>query len=273
MKKTYTPLRYPGGKNKLTKQFEIICKRNHISTFIEPYAGGAGISLFLLLNNTVNNIILNDLDPLIYSFWYSVLNHNAEFIDMIYNTDISMDNWYKFKNIIHNYSEYDILTVGFAAFFLNRTNRSGILKGGVIGGKNQAGKYKIGDRFNKVSLIEKIKNIYSKKDNITLYNFDAVALINNMKEKIDNHTLIYFDPPYYNKADQLYNYSYGHKDHSLLNKCIQQLNTPYVLSYDKAQEIISMYNSMPHQIITFSYSIHETSTNSDELLIYDNLLM
>ena len=206
MKKTYTPLRYPGGKNKLAKQFEEICRKNNISTFIEPYAGGAGVSLFLLLNNTVNNIILNDLDPLIYSFWYSVLNHNAELINMIQNTDIIMDNWYKYKEVISNYNNYDKLTVGFATFFMNRTNRSGIIKGGVMGGKNQNSKYKITDRFNKLSLIEKIKNIYSKKDNIILYNLDAVTLINNMKEELNNQTLIYFDPPYYSIIIKLTSY-------------------------------------------------------------------
>ena len=273
MKKTYTPLRYPGGKNKLAKQFEEICRKNNISTFIEPYTGGAGISLFLLLNNTVNNIILNDLDPLIYSFWYSVLNHNAELINMIQNTDITMDNWYKYKEIIINYNNYDKLTVGFATFFMNRTNRSGIIKGGVMGGKNQNSKYKITDRFNKLSIIEKIKNIYSKKDNIILYNLDAVTLINNMKEELNNQTLIYFDPPYYHKAEQLYNYSYNHKDHLILNKHIQQLNTPYILSYDNADEISSMYNNMPHQVITLPYSISKGSIKGDELIIYNHIII
>ena len=206
MKKSYTPLRYPGGKSRLAKKFEIICKTNNIDVYIEPYAGGCGIGLYLLSNKIIKQIVINDIDPLIYSFWYSILKHNKKFINMIYNTDITMDNWYKYKEVIKNYSEYDKFTIGFATFFMNRTNRSGIIKAGVIGGKNQNGSYKLDVRFNKSELANKIYNIEQLKNHIILYNIDAVDMMQNVE--YNKHTLIYIDPPYYNKADSLYNYYY-----------------------------------------------------------------
>ena len=137
--------------------------------YIEPYAGSCGIGLYLLANKIIKQIVINDIDPLIYSFWYSVFNYNKKFIDMIYNTDITMDNWYKYKKVIKNHSEYDKFTVGFATFFMNRTNRSGIIKAGVIGGKNQNGSYKLDVRFNKSELANKIYNIGQLKNHIILY--------------------------------------------------------------------------------------------------------
>ncbi len=269
MKKTYTPLRYPGGKNNLAKQFEIICKINNINMYIEPYAGGCGVGLYLLVNKIVNKVVINDIDPLIYSFWYSVLKHNKKFIDMIYDTDISMDNWYRYKEVIKNYSEYDKFTVGFATFFMNRTNRSGIIKAGVIGGKTQTGKYKLDARFNKSELVNKIYNIGLLKNNIILYNIDAVDIMQNIE--YDKHTLIYIDPPYYDKADSLYNYYYQKNEHKLISEVILKLNNLWILSYDNNEYIRMLYSSCNQVVCSLYYST--SHQNQNELFIYNNNLL
>ena len=266
MKKSYTPLRYPGGKSRLAKKFEIICKTNNIDVYIEPYAGGCGTGLYLLANKIIKQIVINDIDPLIYSFWYSVFNYNKKFIDMIYNTDITMDNWYKYKEVIKNHSEYDKFTVGFANFFMNRTNRSGIIKAGVMGGKTQAGKYKLDARFNKSELINKIYNIGLFKDRMSLYNIDAVDIMQNVD--YNKHTLIYIDPPYYNKADSLYNYYYQKNEHKALSEVILELNNLWILSYDNNEYIRHLYNNSNQAVCSMYYST--SHQNQDELFIYNN---
>ena len=271
MKKTYTPLRYPGGKSKLAIQFEIICKSNNINMYIEPYAGGFGIGLYLLLNNVVKNVIINDIDPLIHSFWYSILKHKNEFIDMIYHTDITMDNWYKYKEVITNYNNYDKLTVGFATFFMNRTNRSGIIKAGVIGGKSQNGNYKLDARFKKDELIEKIERISKYKKHIKLYNKDALKLISNIKNRLDSHSLIYFDPPYYFNANTLYNNFYKPEDHKKIGKFIQKLEYPWIVTYDDVKEISNIYSSSQKFSYTLNYSISKYNNKGSELLIYNDI--
>ena len=271
MKKTYTPLRYPGGKSKLAKQFEVICKSNNINMYIEPYAGGFGIGLYLLLNNVVKNVIINDIDPLIHSFWYSILKHKNEFIDLIRNTDITIDNWYKYKEVITNYNNYDKLTVGFATFFMNRTNRSGIIKAGVIGGKSQNGNYKLDARFKKDELIEKIERISKYKKNIKLYNKDALKLISCIKNKLDSHSLIYFDPPYYFNANTLYNNFYEPKDHKKIGKFIQKLDYPWIVTYDDVKEISDIYSSSQKFSYTLNYSISKYNNKGSELLIHNDI--
>ena len=199
-----TPLRYPGGKTKLYLLVKELIKVNNCKTYIEPYAGGAGVALKLLFNNDVQKIMINDFDKAIYSFWYSVLNYTDELVKKIEETPITMEEWYIQKNIYENKSNSNsILELGFATLFLNRTNRSGILKAGVIGGKSQEGNYKLDCRFNKVELIKKIKKIASFKSRIKLYNLDAEVFIRrNVSKTKDSFT--FFDPPYYKKGPGLY---------------------------------------------------------------------
>ena len=191
--KFYSPLRYPGGKNKLAKFVALICERNNINGhYVEPYAGGASVALFLLIHGYVKEITINDFDRAIYAFWYSVLNDTERFCRKIKKTEITVENWKKFKKIHFNKETAKLFDLGFATFFLNRTNHSGIIDGGIIGGLNQKGDYKINCRFNKRDLIERIKLIATYKRKINLYNFDALEIIEKFKRKKVIKTLFLF---------------------------------------------------------------------------------
>ena len=161
MVKTYSPLRYPGGKNKLNKYVNelITIKKLNNSIYVEPFCGGAAVALSLLINGHVKNIIINDFDRSIYAFWYSVLNYTNELCELIMNTEINIKEWDQQKEIQDRKNSENLLTLGFSTLFLNRTNRSGIIKAGVIGGKEQKGEYKLDCRFNKADLINKIRLI------------------------------------------------------------------------------------------------------------------
>ena len=156
--KFYSPLRYPGGKNKLARFIASLCVSNNISGhYVEPYTGGASVALKLLLDGYVNEITINDLDRSIYAFWHSILTNTNKFCRKIRNTEVTLNNWKRFRKIFLNKEKASLFDLGFATFFLNRTNRSGIINGGVIGGVKQKGEYKIDCRFNKDNLIDRIK--------------------------------------------------------------------------------------------------------------------
>ena len=163
--KFYSPLRYPGGKSKLTKQIISLLETNNYNhgIYVEPFAGGAGIALSLLFNNYVDRIHINDLDTSIYSFWKAVLENNKEFIQLIRDTPITIEEWKHQRSIQDNPENASVLELGFSTFYLNRTNISGIIKGGVIGGYNQSGNYKMDARFNKENLINRIKKFINLK--------------------------------------------------------------------------------------------------------------
>jgi DNA adenine methylase len=270
----YSPLRYPGGKNKLSKFISEICISNNINGhYIEPFAGGAAVALYLLLENKVSSVTINDKDRSIYAFWYALINYTNEFCDLIIKTQVNIENWHKAKKIQKSKDKASLLQLGFSTFFLNRTNISGIINGGVIGGLDQKGKYKIDCRFNKPELIKRILNISRYKKNIRLYCLDAVDLIKKIESeaKLDKY-IFYFDPPYYLKGQSLYMNHLKHTDHERISKMIKKIkNIHWIVSYDNVPKIKEMYK----QYRTLEYTLNYTARylrKGTEILIFSNKL-
>ena len=271
----YSPLRYPGGKNRLAKYISLVCEKNKINHYIEPYAGGASVALYLLLNGHVHEITINDFDRAIYGFWYSILNNTFEFCNKIKNTVVTMRNWEKFKKIYTDKNNVSLFDLGFATFFLNRTNRSGIINGGAIGGIGQHSKYKIDCRFNKKDLIKRIELIASHKNSILINNLDALDLISNIKKKnLDYNTLFYFDPPYYLKGQSIYMNYYKTDDHKLISQKIQDLkNVRWIVSYDNVPEIKKLYQNVRKKEYTLVHTAYEPRKGQEILFFSKNLII
>lgn len=273
---TDSPLRYPGGKSKIKKSVEslIIKNRMHGGTYVEPFAGGSAVALHLIFSEKVNRIIINDYDISIYAFWYSVLNFSEELCDLIRNTEITIDEWYRQRRIQNNKLESkNMLELGFSTFFLNRTNRSGIIKAGVMGGKAQLGKYKMDCRYNKEDLINKIIKINSYRDSIQLYNLDAIDLIRGVINNLDDNTLIFFDPPYYEKGQSLYVNFYNHIDHEELANEISGINgKKWIVSYDNVEEINNMYNQFRKIEYNLNYTVQNKYAGKEVMFFSDNII-
>jgi len=241
-------------------------------TYVEPYAGGAGMAINLLLNGDVENIIINDADPAIYCFWKSVVEQPDELIDLIRYTEINMDVWRQQKSIQEVPERHSILEIGFSTFFLNRTNRSGILKGGVIGGKDQNGAYRMDARFNKADLIKRVEAISNRREYIRVTGRDGIDLLRNPSWNPDR-TMVYIDPPYYVKGSLLYMNHYGYDDHYQLSKEIKKLRSNWILSYDDVPEIRSLYDWATPIEFRLHYSTAESSFGKELFYASSNLLM
>lgn len=268
----YSPLRYPGGKGKILSFMIDLIKLNKLENieYIEPYAGGAAVAVGLLLNNMVSQIHINDSDKAIYAFWDSVLNYTNEFIQKIEETPITVEEWRIQKSIYNNIEQYSVLDIGFSAFFLNRCNRSGVLKGGIIGGYEQNGKWKIDARFNKTELISRIKRIAEYKEKIHLYNKDTAELLENNKIKFKN-CILYLDPPYYEKGYQLYKNHYKPSDHEKISKLVKELNCYWVVSYDNVDPIIALYDNIPKRKFNIFYSAGKNRSGKEVMFFSSNL--
>ncbi|MDW7673800.1 MAG: DNA adenine methylase [Bacillota bacterium] len=274
MSYTYSPLRYPGGKSKLINYTKDLIIANNLvgCTYVEPFAGGAGLAFALLYNNVVNQIVLNDIDKSIYAFWYSVLNYNEEFCQLIENSPISLDEWNKQKSIQENKHNIDLLTLGFSTFYLNRTNRSGIIKGGIIGGKKQLGNFKMDCRFNKANLISRIKRIPLYRDKISIYNLDASIFIDSVIAILNSNSLVFIDPPYYKKGPELYENHFKHDDHfKLSTKIINSITHPWVITYDNTDEIKTMYQEFTQSEYNLTYSA-QNKYQGKEVMVYSKLV-
>jgi len=268
----YSPLRYPGGKGKVADYFKQIFKDNLLydSTYVEPYAGGSSVALSLLFNEYVSRIVINDIDKSIYSFWHSVLNDTERLCKLINDTPISLENWREQKNIQKSKNQFGHLKVGFSTFFLNRTNRSGILNAGVIGGNSQSGNWKMDARFNKKELIKRIERIAYYKSKIELYNMDAVRLTQTLKKNLPAQTLFYFDPPYYVKGKDLYLNFYNDHDHNEIAREVSDLNKhKWIVTYDNVPFIQQLYNNFRQVKYHLNYSA-ATVGKGEELMIFSD---
>lgn len=272
--KYYTPLRYPGGKGKLAYYIKEIIKENNFydKNYIEPFAGGAGVALELLLEEYVRTIHINDVDIAIYSFWYSVLYETDNFCKMINDTKVDIDEWYKQKSILNNGVEFSNLELGFATFFLNRTNRSGILKAGVIGGYSQNGRWKLDARYNKKDLLNRIEKIANQKDRIKLTKLDSAKLISSLPSEDCRKSFMYLDPPYYVKGQGLYRNFYMHQDHiDIKNALLASDLKNWIVSYDAVEQIEEIYRDFRSLIYSLQYSAQNKKEGNEIMIFSPNI--
>ena len=269
-----SPLRYPGGKSKLSDFIGLVIQNSNIKncTYIEPFAGGAGVALSLLLNGVVERIVINDLDKAIYSFWRAIKQEPNRLIEKIEKTPITIEEWYKQKQIYVSSTTYS-LDLSFATLFLNRAIRSGILTAGPIGGYAQSGEWKLDVRFKKESLIQKIDILSKLNSNIIIYNKDIISLINNYIPKFGSNVFIYFDPPYYNKGQKLYKNFLTPCDHKKIHDAIvEKIHVPWVITYDDVPEICSLYSQHVIRKFDLIYSAANKGKASETMIFSDDFL-
>ncbi|MDP3514340.1 MAG: DNA adenine methylase [Sulfuritalea sp.] len=273
----FSPLRYPGGKGKLAEFIKAVIRENRLADgdYVEVYAGGAAVAMELLLHDYVSRIHINDLNSSIYSFWHSVLNEADALCDLIEQTAVNMDSWHQQKAVQSEAGKCSLLDLGFSTFFLNRCNRSGIIKGGVIGGKGQAGNWKLDARYNKPDLIRRIEQIARHRRRITLHNLDAADLITKVLPELPAKSLIYLDPPYYVKGEGLYDSFYSHDDHLQIAKLVTNTikKQKWLVSYDKTPEIQAMYSTYRSMEYRLSYSAQERVKGSELIFFSDSLFI
>lgn len=272
-RKTTSPLRYPGGKGLLSGFVEkmIDLEDESIKSYCEPFSGGAGIALDLLLKGKVERVIINDLDTAVFSFWDSVFNQTDLLICAINEFQFNIEEWKKRRKIYQTLRKKRDTSVELAAafFYLNRTNRSGILNAGVIGGMSQSGTYRMDARFNRSDLVEKIENISEYREKVIIENRDGIEVA---EENLNNaQTLIYLDPPYYEKGGSLYYNSMNEESHKRLRDLMAKyLSSRWLLSYDNVKDVQSLYKNFFSVEFSFRYSA-TGSKEGKELMIFSDL--
>jgi DNA adenine methylase len=270
-----SPLRYPGGKAKLFPFFAELIKENSLfgSEYCEPYTGGAGLAIQLLTQGFVDRVAINDIDVSIYSFWKSALYKTDEFCDLIERTPISVEEWHTQKAVWVQGDVDNYLALGFSAYFLNRTNRSGIIEGaGPIGGYAQAGEWKIDVRLNKETQIKNLKMLTRYANQISVSNLDALDFFRQSVGK--DNAFVYLDPPYYVKGHKLYKNFYEHEDHiQIANELARCRKANWVVSYDDVGEIRDAYPTFDPITYTLNYSAGQKTLGSEVIFLSDTLSM
>ena len=273
----YSPLRYPGGKAPFAPFIARVMEANGVAGghYLEPYAGGAGVALELLFHGHASHIHINDADPAVYAFWVAVTKHPRALLKLLESTPITIDEWFRWRSILREDRKADLVEKGFATLFMNRTNRSGILKAGVIGGKNQDGEYKLDARFRKDMVAARIQEVAKRAKDISVYCEDSLQLLNRCSEILSKKSLIYLDPPYYVKGKGLYRNYYEHDDHVAIASTIQRkkFRWPWVVSYDNTEEICSMYQWSRSFSYGLNYTAQRRYVGSEVMFFSENLVV
>lgn len=266
-----SPLRYPGGKACIFPFISKLFYENNLLgvDYAEPYAGGSGLALKLLFNEYVNKIHINDFDYSIFSFWVSIIESNKRFCDWVEDVEVNIDNWNYYKSVQRSPDKHSQFELGQSVFFLNRTNISGVIKGGPIGGIEQSGKYKIDARFNKSDLIKRIERIAFFRERISVSNLDGLRFIQQLNQNKHN-TFIYLDPPYVHKGADLYMNYFKRQDHEKLASQVEKIKHKWLVSYDNNDFIINLYNKQKRLI----YDLSQSASNrvGNEILVFSKQL-
>ncbi|MDE0151177.1 MAG: DNA adenine methylase [Bdellovibrionales bacterium] len=271
----FSPLRYPGGKTRLASTLNKTIKKNFTPnetiTLVEPYAGGAGASFKLLFSGAVNKIIINDLDNAIYTFWKIAILDTDYLIRKIKRTNVSISEWKKQK-IIYKTSKSE-RKLAFATLFLNRTNRSGIMNGGPIGGMEQNGKWKLNERFTKQTIIERLERIKKCRNKIEIYNLDGIELLKKLENrKKSNQYFIFIDPPYFQKGQSLYLNNYKNNNHEELSNFLTKSSLKkWVMTYNDVPYIKNLYKNMQIKNFVIQHNAHYSKIGKEIIIFPKNL--
>lgn len=271
-----TPLRYPGGKSVMAKLFADMFEVNRLEhvSYAEPYAGGAGTAINLLLDEKVDRILINDANIGLYSFWYAILDDTNRFVDLIQTVPVTLEEWKRQHDILKN-THTPSFDLGFATFYMSRTNRSGILSAGPIGGsseeKQELAKYKIDCRFNRDDLSDKIFAIADRKKSIVVSNKDAVKFLKDLKGE---GKFVYLDPPYYVNGKSLYMDYYKQQDHNDLASYLKGTTKfKWVLSYDNVSEIRRLYQNYDLYEFDLKYTANKVKSGAELLTFSRDLIL
>lgn len=237
-------------------------------TYIEPFAGGAGIAVELLLRNVVSRVVINDYDKGVWSFWKAILTETDRFVEELRTVPLTVDEWNRQREICFTQNKKYSFELGFATFYMNRTNRSGIIKGGVIGGQEQSGNWMMDVRFNRDDLIKRIQRIAERKKDIKLYNKDIHSFITRYIPLYQDNALIYFDPPYFRKGKQLYMNFFKLKDHIRIESVIREhVDCDWIITYDDTLEIKDIYKDYNMYLYDLNYSV-SSKCKASEIMIF-----
>jgi DNA adenine methylase len=227
----------------------------------------------MLYGEYARTVHINDLDRGVHAFWLAARDQTADLCRLIRCAKLSVAEWERQREI-QELDDPDPLALAFSTFYLNRTNRSGIVTGGLIGGTDQTGRWKMDARFNREDLTSRVERVGRWRSRINIYRLDGAAFLREVVPALPAKSLTYLDPPYYVKGpEDLYKNYYRSEDHCEVAEIVRGLAKPWFISYDDAPEIRDLYQGFAMVDYGISYTAQDRYQGKEVAFFSDGLVV
>ena len=229
-----SPLRYPGGKTWLVPHIRAWLSRTRPRMLIEPFAGGAIVSLTAIMEHLAEQAILMELDRDVAAFWRAALLHGPSLAARIAEFTPTRE---RVRNLERGTPE-GAVDQGFRTLVLNRTHRAGILAPGAsLNRRGENGKG-ILSRWYPETLIARLNAITEHADRIAFHEADSMQLIEPLLQSWGRVAAVFVDPPYTAGGKRAGTRLYTHNDldHERLFWIMAQHKGSVLMTYDYSRE-------------------------------------
>ncbi len=235
-----SPLRYPGGKTWLIPHIRhwLESADPPVVRLIEPFAGGATVTLTAVMEGFVDRALMAELDRDVAAFWHLALRQPDELMLQVQEfraTRFSVQ-------MLDARAPRNLLEHGFRTLVLNRTRRGGILApGAALAREGENGKG-VASRWYPETMVGRIHSISEHADKISFCETDGLKLLATLLPDLGPETAVFVDPPYTagGKRAGARLYAHNELDHALLFKLLADSGVNFLMTYDCAPEILSL---------------------------------
>jgi DNA adenine methylase len=239
-----SPFRYPGGKTWLVPMVRkwLLTLPKPIKHFVEPFAGGAIVSLSVLFDDLVESITLIEKDTNVGVVWQTVVDGGAvELADMIVNFQVTEENVRILLDTVH--APHEILDKAFATIVRNRVQRGGIMAPGASLMRNGENGRGLKSRWYPETLKNRLLDLHMRHSHMRFHSGDGIKFIQTNAK--DSEIVWFIDPPYTIAGRRLYLHS--DIDHDKLFAEVAKLTGHFLMTYDNTQQIRDLANKYGFQ--------------------------
>lgn len=270
-------LKWAGGKKQLLP--DIITRfPSGINKYAEPFIGAGSVFLKVVQRFDINEYYISDINNDLILAYKVIKNNVNELISILKDigllySKLDMEKkeklYYDIREKFNNNRSNDIETVAWF-IFLNKSCFNGIFR------VNPKGRFNVPFSYNKIlsigtNNIERVSYLLNK-NNIKICSGD----FSDCESFVDEHTFVYFDPPYYTSKNNFTSYSkgdFGKEDHIRLStfyKLLNNKNAKLMLSNSDDEFLRMLYSEYNINTVLAKRSINSIGSNRGkvkELLI------
>lgn len=226
---------------------------------VEPFAGGANISLSAVHSNLVDKAEFSELDRDVAATWKSMLNGHAVWLaEKVRTFPIGR------RNVIQHLEQKptSLHERAFHCLLRNRTARGGVIANGA--GLIRKGEDGMGvrSRWYPKTISDRIAAISAVSDRLNFFQCDGFKLIQKHQHK--KTALFFVDPPYTKAARRLYRH--WDIDHERLFRVLRRVKGDVLMTYDDTSEVRHLARKYGFQVKTIAMRTTHHATKR-ELMI------